>query len=1000
MLKRYFQRGAAPETATPTKDQEQDAETPDKGELPVKRRKTEERSQAAKQKHEESENGGELPAVSTQIRGKRATVVLSHGSAEPPSALLPSDVSLRRESEPAVGSTEPPQVWPQTVTDAKAAGLTAAAAWKGLGDVPAELESCSGIRSLLILGASGSGKSTLLRKLHEKLLAKAGSQQPAPLSLNMGENCPWTWEPGKAVIESFESVEVGKALLCKVGLSSVPVWLKPFEVLSMGEQHRANLAKALELRQATPQLPLLFDEFTSELDRDARKQVALALQRWLLTEERQGLAVGPCLLATCHEDVGQHFTAQVLCRCAVGGVPEVVQASATSKSLDVETVVLGNPSPPAPSGGAEGLIGNWRLMDDSGATLSARRMPRSTSTNRTYLHVHSGPLDIDSKWVCRHEKDGFFMDRSSEVVARGRRPKQEAPLFRMRFLEPDVIALQQRSTPTAAWGLEQKARRLDLPATFQVLRMAKDPMKVACTGELDYCDMKLDEMQSNGWYVPPHALPDGVYPGLLLAGPPTSTSKSAFRLHEQNETVEDGQCYLAAYVGERDGSLNDALRQAASLMDFPFDGLSLHHVHSLQVQEDLGTNFSLGVVVGRSGSGKSSIACKCFGPPPLPQWCESQPVVAHFPTLDAASEFCAAANLSMALAMKPHKELSNGEQSRATMARILAESQPGESVVLEEFASLVDKGTAKRMAAGLSAVLRKRRLQVVVVTPDRDLVGEGLLEPDWLFDCESSYLWRFAGCRNAPDLPTLRAQLDKALAAEAQTRRATLSHHFGGASCSSQLESKQAEVKRCKRELERAESTLQRSEQQPSEQRPILQDSPDSAMKRQLQVRRALAREWAHFRKHHYKDHTLKGDSACFVGLLDGTPVAFTAVTMESWNIARNSARKNGELPEALAHAECHAWDPLLMREHRTVVLPEYQGMGFGPQLCDAVAQIFFERGHDFESQSVHPKYGLYRNDNPAWYPLPRNGSLKDGKNIKTSHLFTGLVGRKQFMSS
>jgi GNAT superfamily N-acetyltransferase len=48
-------------------------------------------------------------------------------------------------------------------------------------------------------------------------------------------------------------------------------------------------------------------------------------------------------------------------------------------------------------------------------------------------------------------------------------------------------------------------------------------------------------------------------------------------------------------------------------------------------------------------------------------------------------------------------------------------------------------------------------------------------------------------------------------------------------------------------------------------------------------------------------------------------------------------------------------------REHRTVVLPEFQGMGIGPCISDAIAEMYARRGKKFYSRTAHPRFGSYR---------------------------------------
>ena len=60
-------------------------------------------------------------------------------------------------------------------------------------------------------------------------------------------------------------------------------------------------------------------------------------------------------------------------------------------------------------------------------------------------------------------------------------------------------------------------------------------------------------------------------------------------------------------------------------------------------------------------------------------------------------------------------------------------------------------------------------------------------------------------------------------------------------------------------------------------------------------------------------------------------------------------------------------------RGHRTVILPDYQGMGFGNRLSDAVAEIHLSEGKRYFSKTVHPKMGAYRNASDKWRGTSKN---------------------------
>jgi ABC-type ATPase with predicted acetyltransferase domain len=86
--------------------------------------------------------------------------------------------------------------------------------------------------------------------------------------------------------------EITKAL-CNVGFASPPDWLKAYEHLSQGEKMRVDIARALCLQQQL----IVFDEFTSVVDREIAKVSAYAIAKAVRRTGKQFIAV------TCHYDV-------------------------------------------------------------------------------------------------------------------------------------------------------------------------------------------------------------------------------------------------------------------------------------------------------------------------------------------------------------------------------------------------------------------------------------------------------------------------------------------------------------------------------------------------------------------------------------------------------------------------------------------------------------------------------------------------------------------------
>lgn len=164
----------------------------------------------------------------------------------------------------------------------------------------------------LIVGPSGSGKSTIANELYGEELYSTES-----------------WPAERSVLDCFEDLPVKQVveLFTAVGFSSPPSWIKPYQVLSCGEQFRCNLAKALlgsresrdESREpeetrgqsgsglsSLDSRPLVvFDEFTSVVDRNVAKACSTAISKAVRKRNipRRFVAV------TCHYDVAEWLEA-------------------------------------------------------------------------------------------------------------------------------------------------------------------------------------------------------------------------------------------------------------------------------------------------------------------------------------------------------------------------------------------------------------------------------------------------------------------------------------------------------------------------------------------------------------------------------------------------------------------------------------------------------------------------------------------------------------------
>lgn len=127
----------------------------------------------------------------------------------------------------------------------------------------------------IICGNSGSGKSTILN--------------------NIGEVIKPSFDYDKPIVSQFQHLNENEVteLLCSVGLSSVPIWLHKPNELSNGEMARFELAWII----ANSQGVIIYDEYTSVVNRDSAKSLSYSLQRYIRENNIK------IILASCHFDI-------------------------------------------------------------------------------------------------------------------------------------------------------------------------------------------------------------------------------------------------------------------------------------------------------------------------------------------------------------------------------------------------------------------------------------------------------------------------------------------------------------------------------------------------------------------------------------------------------------------------------------------------------------------------------------------------------------------------
>lgn len=164
----------------------------------------------------------------------------------------------------------------------------------------------------------------------------------------------------------------------------------------------------------------------------------------------------------------------------------------------------------------------------------------------------------------------------------------------------------------------------------------------------------------------------------------------------------------------------------------------------LEVEVEFPEKWNIGVVVGPSGSGKTSIGKMIFGGENKIHdyregWAEDKPIIDCIaPDGDFNEVTGALANVGLGDVpawLRPFKVLSNGEQFRAGLARVVCE-KPDE-IVIDEFTSVIDRQIAKIGSQAFQKAWRRSNPngKVVLLTPHYDILE--WIQPDWVIDTKT-----------------------------------------------------------------------------------------------------------------------------------------------------------------------------------------------------------------------------------------------------------------------
>ena len=328
-------------------------------------------------------------------------------------------------------------------------------------------------------------------------------------------------------------------------------------------------------------------------------------------------------------------------------------------------------------------------------------------------------------------------------------------------------------------------------------------------------------------------------------------------------------------------------------------------------------DWQIGLIVGPSGSGKSTLARELFPGALIDgfDWPADESIVDAFPSAMGIREIVGLLSSvgfsSPPSWLRPFRALSNGEQFRVTIARALAEKP--DLAVIDEFTSVVDRTVARIGSAAIARTVRRtatdeKDRRLVAVSCHYDIID--WLNPDWVYDpAANEFQWR-----------SLRGREEAGTAEDKRHR----SRH--------------------------------------SAARPAIE----------LEIARVHRKAWQLFKPHHYLSGDLNKAARCFVAFVVERVEEVEGVKdVESeplFNCSTAVTPSTRRCPAAFT-AVIHRPDPVggYWSEHRTVCLPDFQGVGIGNALSEFVASLFVATGKRYCSRTSHPAMIRHRAKSKLW---------------------------------
>ena len=171
-------------------------------------------------------------------------------------------------------------------------------------------------------------------------------------------------------------------------------------------------------------------------------------------------------------------------------------------------------------------------------------------------------------------------------------------------------------------------------------------------------------------------------------------------------------------------------------------------------------SWRIGVITGRSGTGKSTIARELWPSEYVGQreWISAS-VIDDIDSNEDDALFRLLHRVgfsSIPSWLKPYSVLSQGEKMRVELARAMSEKDG--LCVMDEFTSTVDRDVAKFACLAIRKAVKSGKKKLIAVSCHEDFIP--WLEPDWIFDTNRMAMRPFVVKGSRCNLPSENATED------------------------------------------------------------------------------------------------------------------------------------------------------------------------------------------------------------------------------------------------